>query len=79
MKFIEIKEGVCIAKDEIIALEKIDEFNTRVFTEGGSFESNLPYTTLIQIIDSEPQQDVEINKKLKHISTIVDTLGHFAG
>ena len=76
MKFIEIKEGVSVAKDEIIALVKIDEYTTRLYTKVGEFEANFPYMTLLQILENERE---DINEKVSSMANVVNTLGHFAG
>ena len=77
MKFIEIKEGLSVSREDILAIEKMEEFTCKVHTIIGSFDSSFPYITLLQILEEETPDDTE--KKLEHISTVVDTLGHYAG
>jgi len=74
MKFLRIKDGVCINKDKVEALESIDQLNTRVYmTNGGVYEAMFPYETLIMLLGAEEEkpeviQNAEILKKLNVLS-----------
>ena len=80
--FLRIKEGVCINKDKVEALESIDQLNTRVYmTNGGVYEAMFPYETLIMLLSIEEEkpeveQNVEILKKLNVLS---ESATNFAG
>lgn len=82
MRFLRIKDGVCINKDKVEALESIDQLNTRVYmTNGGVYEAMFPYETLIMLLGAEEEkpevtQNVEILKKLNVLS---ESATNFAG
>lgn len=53
MKFIEIREGLSVRKDEIISVEQLDGMTSRINTESQSFESNFPYTTILMLLEKD--------------------------
>ena len=69
MKYLEINDGVSVKKDEIILIEKIDDFSCNLTTESGIYECRFPYMTLLQILES----DVE-DKKEDYSAEIVNQL-----
>ena len=82
MKFLKIKEGVCIATDKVEALETIDQLHTRIYmTNGGVYEAQFPYDALIQLLQIEEANPTEsINTELLNsLNNIAKTSGNFAG
>ena len=82
MKFLKIKEGVCICIDKVEALEEIDQLHTRIYmTNGGVYEAMFPYTSLITLLEIEEEKPVEQgNTELLHsLNEIAKTQGFFAG
>ena len=78
MRFLRIKNGVCINTEKVEALEVIDQLNTRIYMEnGGVYEAMFPYDTLIQLLEidvmtpaeqHESQTSTEILKRLNVLS-----------
>lgn len=53
MRFIELKDGVSVKKEDIIMVERIDTGGTRVTTENTSIESIFPYETILQLLEND--------------------------
>ncbi len=51
MIFIELKEGFCVRKSEIIAIEDIGENRSKIYTLLGEFESNFPYSSIKSLLE----------------------------
>ena len=63
MKFIEIKtEELSVDVKEIIAIERRDEILSTVYTKAGTFDSDLPYRMLIDMLEGTqiPEKEEEI-------------------
>ena len=58
MKFIEIKEGICVRKDEVIALESLSTMTCRVILENTAYDSNFSYETIKKILESSDDQPI---------------------
>lgn len=62
MKFIELKKGVSVREDEICIIEDKGS-KVIVFVGSKSYESSMPYSTLLQILNKEnsvPRQFVAL-------------------
>ena len=57
MKYIEIKEGLSIRLDEIEAIEKVNEYNSTVYTHHNLYASTFPYMTLISLLEAEGEEE----------------------
>ena len=82
MKFLRIKDGVCICKEKVEALESIDQLNTRVYmTNGGVYEAMFPYETLLQLLQIDEAKPVEqtTQEGLENLNAVAKTFGFFAG
>ena len=81
MKFIEVKEGVCIKKDEIIMIERIDGNGTRITTESTSVESIFPYETILSLLENDAIEEQIKNKVTEVPRETFNMWGgqHFAG
>ena len=53
MKFIEIADGISVRKEEIICVERMNEIQSRVTTEYGSYESNFSYSTILALLEMD--------------------------
>lgn len=53
MKFIEIKKGFSVRKDEIIAVIEKSDGRSFVKTNEGSYESDFSYSTILQLLEME--------------------------
>lgn len=53
MKFIAIKDGFSIKKDEIIAVIKNSEGGTTLKTREGSYPSGFSYETILQLLEMD--------------------------
>ena len=82
MKFLKIKDGVCIAVDKVEALETIDQLHTRIYmTNGGVYEAMFPYETLLQLLQIDEAKPVEqtTQEGLENLNAVAKTFGFFAG
>jgi len=60
MEYVEIKEGFSVKKKDIIAVEKIDEYQTNLYMNNGKiFGTNFPYMTILNLLENEPENVVE--------------------
>ena len=75
MRFIETKEGFSIAIDHIEALERIDEFTTRVYSRFNTYEANFPYATLVAILE----QEVSDNGVMQKLDAVLNQAQYFRG
>lgn len=70
MKFIETRDGFSIRRDDIKALERIDDLHCYCITEIGRFESNFPYETMLSLLEIEiPKALDEGNREIKELLT----------
>jgi len=59
MKFLEVKQGeLSIRREKIVAVERKDEILTTIYTESGTFESDLPYQSVIDILEMTSEDDL---------------------
>jgi hypothetical protein len=82
MRFLKIKDGVCINVERVEALEIIDQLHTRVYmTNGVAYESMFPYETLVTLLEikeEKPESDVD-TEILKKLNTMAENSQSFAG
>lgn len=62
MKFIEIREGISVRKDEIVSVERQENGVSRITTENQSFESNFPYETILKILEMDGIEEKLVNR-----------------
>jgi hypothetical protein len=56
MKYIEVKPGINIKKDEIISVEEIDMMSCKVLTPVGAYDSIYPSWRILMLLE---QPDIE--------------------
>lgn len=78
MKFIEISEGLSISIDDIKAVEKIEELRTRIHTNISSYETELPYQSLLDIIEQRKPQEMKPETE-NLLQGFLKNAGTFAG
>ena len=65
MKYVEIKEGFSVKKEDIIAIEKMGEYLSNLHMNNGQiYETNFPYLTMLQLLEiqEEKEETKDINK-----------------
>ena len=62
MRFLEIKDGFSIKIDSIEAIERINEFETRVHITGNTWTANFPFSTLLRILEEDVQEEPTMKK-----------------
>jgi len=85
MKYIEVKpESLSILRKSIIAIERRDEVFTNIYTEASTFESELPYRVIIDMLESS-ESDGSLNEMAvfrqmnNSLKTLVDNSQIFGG
>lgn len=58
MKFIQVNNDTNVRKEDIIAIERIDDMTCKVITNIGAFESMYPSWRVLQLLE---QPDIEEN------------------
>ncbi len=53
MKFIQVKEGESIAVDSIRMIKSFDSMSSRIYTPNDIYEVNIPYVTLMNMLESK--------------------------
>ena len=77
MKFIETKDGFSVNVDQIEAIEKVDDFTSRIFTASNSYEAHFPYSALLRILEGlevKPKEETV----LKKLEGVLDHAQHVA-
>lgn len=65
MKFLEIKEGLSVECESILAIEMVESsgsytgYKTIVHTKAGVFESSFPYQTILDLLNKDEEKEVE--------------------
>ena len=77
MRLIEVREGMFINERCIEAIEKLDEFNSKIYTNTAVYDSNIPFVILKMQLEQEPKN--EYAETMKSIKAYVETAGTFAG
>ena len=77
MKFLELQEGLSINKEEVEAIDKIDDFNTRIYLNSTKIEVRFPYVTLLQLLQMD--NTIQSSQRENKVNAFLDTAGHFAG
>lgn len=81
MKFLEVRDGVSVKVDKIVAVERGDtELTSKVVTPSGTFDSGFPYITLLSILEGEHEKESERKEGvLREISQKVGDLPVWSG
>ena len=53
MKFLQLKDGICVRKSDIVAVERLDEGGSRVWTMRASYDCPFLYESIIQLLEVE--------------------------
>ena len=78
MKFLEIKEAFSIDISKIVAIERIDDFTSRIHTASNSYEAHFPYTTLLRILEGEVEAPPEKERVMQKLEAVLDNAQHVA-
>lgn len=80
MKFIEINSGVNIRKEDICAIERIDDMTCKVITNMGAYESVYPSWRILMLLE-QPDIEEQISPVSPQTPDRVNLWGsqHFAG
>lgn len=62
MKFIQIKDGVCVRKSAIESIERLETGGTKVFTNSAVYECPFVYEAIRQLLEIE---DIEEQVQVK--------------
>lgn len=77
MKFIEIKEGVCVRKDDITAIESVTSMTCKVIIDNNlTYESHFSYRAIRQLLEMDGIEEKINNNAVLPAST---TGQYFAG
>ena len=73
-KFIDIKSGLCVSVDSIQVIEASSSFTCKVYTVIGSYEADIPYAALMQMLKAETTDTTKTMQKLdNYLSTATVT------
>lgn len=53
MKFIQVREGLSVRKEDIESVEKINDLKSKIVTRFNEYEVNFPYKTILSILEME--------------------------
>lgn len=79
MKFLETKDGFSVNIEQIEAIERVDDFSSRIHTHFNSYTANFPYMTLLQILEREIAPEAKKERVLDKLETVLESTGHYAG
>lgn len=80
--YIKLTDKLYIRTEDIEALERIDDFNTRVFTHHNKYTVSFPQETILQMIHSQEANDaekVQDEKDKELMRSFLENTGTFAG
>lgn len=66
MKFIEVRDGLYIRKEEILAVEQKESGST-IFTEAMIFDSNFPCSTIVSLLEMDNIEEKVANKPIDNL------------
>lgn len=70
MRYIEIADGVSVKVDEIESVSKgKTPFFSIVKTHHNIYQSNMPYSTLLQLLGAEVKKEQQVLNILKEVGT----------
>ena len=78
MKFISITPNISIRKDEIIAVERNEHGLSRVVLENGSYDSDFPYETILQLLEV-PDIEEKMQDTMSRVEAYHKPMQYFAG
>jgi len=71
MRYIEISDGLSVSVHSIEAVQKIDDFTSKIHTSNNSYDSHFPYLTMLHILEGE--QPVSTSEAtMKKLSAVLD-------
>lgn len=53
MKFLTVRDGVSVRKDEICCVERVTDKTCRIFTESTSYESDYSYESILALLEQD--------------------------
>lgn len=78
MRFLAITENISVRKDEIVAIERVESGLARVILENGSYDSNFPYETILQLLEI-PDIEEKVSQKMSLQEAFHNPKQYFAG
>lgn len=66
MKFIQVKDGIAIAVDNIKMVRKSGDFSCKIYISSDVYEVDVPYMTLMSLLESK-ETDNNILQKMYNI------------
>ena len=70
MRFLTLKPGVSVNVNSILAVERLNENESIVFTANNQFESVLPYETVLLILADQDDVDDKFASMEQSLSTL---------
>ena len=76
MKFLQINEGICVRKSDIVSVERLDGGGTRVWTASASYDCSFLYESILQLLEID-----DIEETVRETSPTVNLWGtqHWRG
>lgn len=59
----QLKDGVCVRKSDVVAVERLDEGGSRVWTTNTSYDCPFLYESILQLLEVEDMEEKVINEK----------------
>ena len=87
MKMLELSDGIFINVSDIEAIRKPDESEkkTIIFTHHRKYRSQMPFETIMAILENEEltdrhiSPDAKIEETMQKLDSVLKNVGHFAG
>jgi len=79
MRFIEIRKGLSVDVNEIVAIEDKDKLNSKVYTHHNTYTSTFPRTALIKLIEKHKGGKPGTAGKSDLFEAFLKNVGTFAG
>ena len=85
MRLIEISDGISVKSDDIQALRDLKNGTTEIYLHHRKFLAEMPYATIISILNDEEtistksSKDEAIKSTLDKLEKVLPSVGHFAG
>jgi len=70
MHFLQVKDGIAIAIDNIKMIRKSGDFSCKIHTSSDVYEVDIPYTTLMSILETEDKGTLE---KIYNVMRVMGT------
>lgn len=68
MKFLQIRDGVCVRKSDIVSVERLDVGGSRIWTTGTSYDCPFLYESILQLLEVEDIEETITSDKKDNIN-----------